>query len=199
MMASPWPGLVTYVMVSKPTLFLQAFPRGGQGECTGSAHEGPMCSPGDRSHIKRNSGPPQSWCCRMETESACTYSILPGSSKTWKHAFLLLVPSPFVPHMVGLTPVYSRQSRTFVCLVTAKANTRLFISAIIDRKEGFGSDGFHLFITMWFFSLIGQNCPLRILEKMIWEFTLVLLQTLMEFHQATQLMRKVGTMPSKHA
>lgn len=24
----------------------------------------------------------------------------------------------------------------------------VFISAIIDRKEGFGSDGFHLFITM---------------------------------------------------
>lgn len=151
MMASPWPGLVTYVMVSKPTLFLQAFPRGGQGERTGSAHEGPMCSPSDRSHIKRNSGPPQSWCCRMETESACTCSILPGSSKAWKHAFLLLVPSPFVPHMVGLTPVYSWQSRTFVCPVRAKANTRLFISAIIDRKEGFGSDGFHLFITMWFF------------------------------------------------
>lgn len=34
---------------------------------------------------------------------------------------------------------------------------------------------------------------------MIWEFTLVLLQTLMEFHQATQLMRKVDIMSIKHA
>jgi len=52
---------------------------------------------------------------------------------------------------------------------------------------------------IFFFFPKGQKLPLRILEKMIWEFTLVLLQTLMEFHQATQLMRKVDIISIQHA
>lgn len=101
--------------------------------------------------------------------------------------------------MVGPNLVCTGQSPAFACSVRAKANTRLFLSGVIDIKEGFGSDWSHLFIKMLFFPPKGQKLPLRILEKMIWEFTLVLLQTLMEFHQATQLMRKVDTMSIKHA
>lgn len=185
--------------ISKPTLFLLTFPRGRKGECTGSAMKGPCALLEIEAVLKKTVPPPQSWCCYMETEAACTCSILLGLSKTWQHAFFLLVASPFVPHTVGLTLIYSWQSATLVCSVRAKANTRLFIAGITDKKEGFGSDGFHLFITMLFFPFIGQNFPLRILEKMIWEFTLALLRILMEFHQATQLMRKVDTMPTKHA
>lgn len=110
-----------------------------------------------------------------------------------------VVPSSFVPHMIGPTLAYNGQSPTFSCSVRAKANTRLFLSGVIDIKKRFGPDWSHLFIKMFFCLLKGQKLPLRILEKMIWEFTLVLLQTLMEFHQATQLMRKVDTMSIKHA
>lgn len=44
------------------------------------------------------------------------------------------------------------------------------------------------------FSPKGQKLSLRILERMIWEFTLVSLQTRTEFHQASQLTKKVDTM-----
>lgn len=113
--------------------------------------------------------------------------------------YMRVVPSSFVPHMIGPAPVYNGQSPTFSCSIRAKSNIRLFLSVVIDIKKGFGSDWSHLFIKMFVCFLKGQKLPLRILEKMIWEFTLVLLQTLMEFHQATQLMKKVDTMSIKHA
>lgn len=59
--------------------------------------------------------------------------------------------APFVSHMVGLTLVVDRAEHLPV--QSGKINTRLFMSGIIDRKEGFGSDGFHLFITLGFFFL----------------------------------------------
>lgn len=105
---------------------------------------------------------------------------------------VLAVPSPLVPHVIGLTLVNIGQDTCICLLVRAKAKKYIYFFIWCYKKE-LGSDWSHLLIKMFHFFSKGQKQPLRILEKMTWEFTLVLLQTLMEFHQATQLMKKVDT------